>query len=189
MERKKGIYGKLFVSTFTLSAFTFGGGYVIVPLMRKKFVDVYHWLDEKEMMNLVAIAQSSPGAVAINASLIVGFRLAGPLGALIAVLGTVLPPLLILTVISFFYEAFRTNHIVSAVLRGMQAGIAAVIADVVISMGSSVAKEKDPLALIIMPAAFVASFLLEINVVYIILACGAVGACRVLIGRMREKQK
>lgn len=189
MEKQKGLYRKLFLSTFTLSAFTFGGGYVIVPLMRKKFVEEYHWIEEKEMINLVAIAQSSPGAVAVNASLIIGFRLAGVLGALVAVLGTVLPPLLILTAISFCYDAFRSNQVVSAVLRGMQAGVAAVIADVVISMGASVVKEKDPVSIVIMPAAFVCSYFLEINVVYIILICGAVGALRILFSRKGMQRK
>lgn len=189
MEKHKGLYRKLFLSTFTLSAFTFGGGYVIVPLMRKKFVEEYHWIDEMEMINLVAIAQSSPGAVAVNASLIIGFRLAGVLGALVAVLGTVLPPLLILTAISFCYDAFRSNQVVSAVLRGMQAGVAAVIADVVISMGASVVKEKDPVSIIIMPAAFVCSYFLEVNVVYIILICGAVGALRIFFARKGMQRK
>ncbi|WP_294531456.1 chromate transporter, partial [uncultured Fusobacterium sp.] len=72
MIKDKKFYLKLFLSTFSLSAFTFGGGYVIVPLMRKKFVNEYGWIDEQEMLNLIAIAQSSPGAIAINSSLIIG---------------------------------------------------------------------------------------------------------------------
>ena len=70
-------YLTLFTSTFTLSAFTFGGGFVIIPLMRKKFVEQLHWIDEEEMMDLTAIAQSSPGAIAVNASILVGYRVAG----------------------------------------------------------------------------------------------------------------
>lgn len=176
------LYWRLFSSTFLLSAFTFGGGYVIVPLMRKKFVEEYGWLEEKEMMNLVAIAQSSPGAVAVNTSLIVGFRLAGVPGALVSVAGTVLPPLLILSVISLFYTAFRSNRIVSAVLRGMQAGVAAVIADVVVSMGS---RERDPVSLLILAAVFVANFVFGVNVVLLILACGAAGAARMLLKKRK----
>ena len=74
-------YLTLFTSTFTLSAFTFGGGFVIIPLMRKKFVEQLHWIDEEEMMDLTAIAQSSPGAIAVNASILVGYRVAGVHGA------------------------------------------------------------------------------------------------------------
>ena len=127
-------YLTLFTSTFTLSAFTFGGGFVIIPLMRKKFVEQLHWIDEEEMMDLTAIAQSSPGAIAVNASILVGYRVAGVPGALVTVLGTVLPPLIILSIISFFYTAFRDNRIVALVMRGMQAGVAAVICDVVLTM-------------------------------------------------------
>ena len=135
MKKDFAFYRKLFCSTFYLSAFTFGGGYVIIPLMRKKFVEQYHWIEEEEMLDLTAIAQSSPGAIAVNASILIGYRLAGLFGALVTVLGTVLPPLIILSVISVAYTAFQNSLIVQLVLRAMQAGVAAVIADVVISMG------------------------------------------------------
>ena len=77
MKKDFAFYRKLFCSTFYLSAFTFGGGYVIIPLMRKKFVEQYHWIEEEEMLDLTAIAQSSPGAIAVNASILIGYRLAG----------------------------------------------------------------------------------------------------------------
>ncbi len=98
MERNFKFYLKLFWSTFTLSAFTIGGGYVIVPLMRKKFVEELKWIDEEEMLNLVAISQSAPGAIAVNTSIMVGYRIAGVFGAFVTILGTVLPPLIIITV-------------------------------------------------------------------------------------------
>ena len=74
-------YKTLFLSTLQLSAFTFGGGFVIIPLMRKKFVEQLHWIDEQEMLDLTAIAQSSPGAIAVNASILVGYRVAGATGS------------------------------------------------------------------------------------------------------------
>ena len=77
MESKRNVLIKLFLSTFYLSAFTFGGGYVIVTLMKKKFVDEYHWIEEEEMLDLVAIAQSAPGAIAVNGAIVVGYKLAG----------------------------------------------------------------------------------------------------------------
>ena len=83
----------LFLSTLQLSACTFGGGFIIIPLMRKKFVEELHWIDEQEMLDLTAIAQSSPGAIAVNASILVGYHVAGVAGALLTVLGAVLPPL------------------------------------------------------------------------------------------------
>lgn len=173
-------YWKLFTSTFYLSAFTFGGGFVIVPLMKKKFVDELHWLEEDEMLNIAAISQSSPGSVAVNAAIFVGYRVAGVIGAAVTILGTILPPLLIISLVSVFYSAFRSNAVVSAVLKGMQSGIAAVIADVVISMGGKIVKQKKWIPTLSMAAAFIATWHFNVNVVFIILFCGAVGAVSVL---------
>ena len=179
---KKGLsfYWKLFSATFSLSAFTFGGGYIIIPLMRKKFVEQYHWIEEEEMMDLTAIAQSSPGAMAVNASILVGYRLAGIPGTLVTVLGTILPPLIILSIISIGYTAFRDSVAVSLVLRGMQAGVAAVIVDVVITMAKTICKGKRWIPIGIMIGAFFCACVLKINVVWIILVCGAFGALEVL---------
>ncbi|NLZ81315.1 MAG: chromate transporter [Clostridiales bacterium] len=181
MKNKKHIYIKLFTSTFYLSAFTFGGGFVIIPLMKKKFVDDLKWIEEEEMLNLAAIAQSSPGAVAVNAAILLGYRVAGILGALVTIIGTVLPPFIIISIISLFYTAFRENIVVNAVLKGMQAGVAAVIADVVLDLGGNVLKEKDMVSAVVMVGAFIATFFFKINVLYIILVCGCIGAAKVLI--------
>ena len=175
MKKDIKFYFKLFASTFYLSAFTFGGGFVIIPLMKKKFVDQYKWIDEKEMLDLTAIAQSSPGAIAVNAAILIGYRLAGILGAMITILGTVLPPLLILSVISLAYTEFRDNLIVKYLLRGMQAGVAAVIIDVIVTMGINLIKERKALPVLVMLSSFAATFFLHINVVFIILASGMIG--------------
>lgn len=181
MENKKHTYRKLFTSTFYLSAFTFGGGFVIIPLMKKKFVDDLQWIEEEEMLNLAAIAQSSPGAVAVNASILLGYRTAGILGALVAILGTVIPPFITISIVSLFYTAFRDNIVVSAVLKGMQAGVAAVIADVVINLGANVIKEKSIVSSIVMIGAFIFTFVFKINVMYMILICGCIGAAKILL--------
>ncbi len=175
MKKDFTLYIKLFTSTFYLSAFTFGGGYVIVPLMRKKFVNDLQWIEEKEMLNLVVIAQSSPGAVAVNASILLGYQIAGIWGAVTAILGTALPPLLIITGISAFYSAFRESAAISAMLKGMQAGVAAVIADVVLQMGTSIVKTKSLLSLAVMAGTFLAAFFLKVNVIIILLVCAAIG--------------
>ncbi len=176
MKKNRKFYFRLFASTFYLSAFTFGGGYVIIPLMRKKFVEEYKWIDEKEMLDLTAIAQSSPGAIAVNAAILVGYRLAGILGAMITIIGTVLPPLIILSIISIAYTAFIDNLIVKCILRGMQAGVAAVVLDVACSMIIELIKEKKILPVIVMVVAFLATFIFHINVIIIILASGVIGA-------------
>ena len=178
----------LFLSSLQLSAFTFGGGYVIVPLMRRRFVEQLHWIDEEEMLDMTAIAQAAPGAMAVNAALLVGYRMAGFVGALVTMAGTILPPLLMLTVISYFYEAFRDNTVVALILKGMRAGVAAVIADVVVTMARGVARERRLLPLLLMAGAFAASYFFAVNVALILLICGAAGALDTLIRRRREEK-
>ena len=187
MKTKKEVLMKLFFSTLYLSAFTFGGGYVIVTLMKKKFVDEYHWIEENEMLDLVAIAQSSPGAIAVNGAIVVGYKLAGMAGAVTAIIATIIPPFVIISLISVFYNAFRTNFLVSQMLEGMQAGVGAVIAAVVFEMGAGVVHGKNPVSMAIMVLAFLAACVLGINVVYIVIVCGLFGLARTLVQRGREK--
>ncbi|MDE8064170.1 chromate transporter [Erysipelothrix rhusiopathiae] len=174
--KKSEVYWKLFKSSFHLSAFTFGGGYVIIPLMRTKFVEELGWIEEEEMMDLMAIAQSSPGSLAVNASILVGYKIDGIVGAMFSILGTILPPLILLTIISRFYAEFKANVFVNAALHGMQAGVAAVIVDVVMSMARQVFKLKRTLPVVIMVTSFIAAYFLKINVLYIIIAAGFIGA-------------
>lgn len=165
----------LFLTTLYISAFTFGGGFVIVTFMKHKFVDELHWIDEQEMLDFTALAQSCPGAIAVNAAILVGWNVYGFAGMIVATLGTILPPMIILSVVSFFYAIFSTNVWVAVVLKGMQAGVAAVILDAACSLGESVLKEKISLSIFIMTAAFVCDFFLGVNVVYIILVAACIG--------------
>ena len=178
MQDKKHVLLKIFISTLYLSAFTFGGGYIIVTLMKKKFVDEYHWIDEDEMLDLVAIAQS--GAI------VVGYKLAGLIGAAVSIVGTILPPFLIISVISLFYTAFRDNLLVGQMLEGMQSGVGAVIAIVVYEMAGGILHEHNCLSNVIMFAAFTASCIFQVNVIYIILICGALGILKVSYQRRRS---
>lgn len=188
MECKRKQYRKLFLSTFQLSSCTFGGGFVIIPLMRRKFVEELHWIEEQEMMDLTAIAQSSPGAIAVNASILVGYRVAGIAGAIVTVLGTVLPPLIIISVISLFYTAFRDNHIVSMAMAGMLAGVAAVVCDVVITMGKEIIKRKRILPIAVLITSFIAVHFWGINIIQLILACGLIGATDTFYLEKKEKE-
>ncbi|MBC8538491.1 chromate transporter [Christensenellaceae bacterium NSJ-63] len=168
-EKKKNLYWTLFSSTFMISAFTFGGGFVIIPLLRKKFVADLGWIDEQEMMDMTAIAQSSPGPIAVNASILIGNRMAGFKGALMTILGTVLPPLIIISLVSIVYAAIRDSIYVAALLQGMRAGVAAVIFDVVVSLGWNILKQKQWLPIAIMVVAFVLTYFVKINAAFIIL--------------------
>ena len=181
--KKKELFKKLlqlFASCFYISAFTFGGGFVIVTFMKKKFVDRPHWIDNEEMLDITALSQSAPGSITVNASILLGWRIAGLPGMLAAVLGAVLPPILILSVISLFYTAFASDRIVALALRGMRAGVAAVILDVVWSLGSDVVKERSILHIAVMAAAFAAVCFFRVNVMLVILAAGLIGAVRAL---------
>ena len=186
MERGKVIW-KLFISTLYLSAFTFGGGYVIITLMKKKFVDEYHWIDEEEMLDLVAIAQSAPGPIAVNGAIVIGYKLAGVPGLLVSILGTVTPPFVILSIVSLFYTAFRENLYIAMMLEGMQAGVGAVIASVVYDMGEGIVRGKKYISILIMVLSFIAVYFLNISAVYIILACGVLGAVRTLLAQRGGK--
>lgn len=172
MKNKYKILFPLFLETFKLSAFTIGGGYVIVPLMKKKFVEKLNWISEEEMLDFVSMAQSCPGAMAVNASLFVGYKMAGFLGQIAALFGTVLPPLLILGVISLAYTAFAENAVVKAVLLGMSAGVAAVMLDVVVTMVGKFVKNKDIISLILAACAFASVAFFDVNIIFVLgVAC------------------
>lgn len=189
MKRTAQLYWTLFSSTFFLSAFTFGGGYVIVPLMKKKFADELHWIEEKEILDLTAIAQSSPGPIAVNAAILIGHRIGGMTGALMGVLGAVLPPLIIIALISSAYAAFRDNRIVSACLKGMQSGVAAVITDVVFGLGGKIIRSKSVFQIALMLGAFLATWVFGVNVALIILCCGVLSAVYTLVKARKEREK
>lgn len=180
---QKQILQKLFTSTLMLSAFTFGGGYVIITLMKKTFVDDFGWIDEEEMLDLVAIAQSAPGAIAVNGAIVVGYKLAGLLGVLTAVFATIIPPFAIISLIAVFYDAFRQNTWIALLLEGMQAGVGAVIVAVVISMGQQVIQRKTLILNVIMFTAFIANYLFNVNVIIIILIAAGIGLTQYFIRR------
>ena len=185
MYMEKGRLWKLFSSTFMLSAFTFGGEYVIVTLMKERFVDRYHWIEEEEMLDMTAIAQSAPGPIAVNGAIVVGYKLAKIPGVLVSVAGTILPPFLILSLISLFYDAFADNIWVSTVLDGMQAGVAALIAAVVWDMSAGVVREHNALDITVLIAAFALNQFFGVNVVIIIFACIVIGVIRSIAGRKK----
>jgi len=172
---KPKLFWTLFSSTFTLSAFTFGGGYVIVPLMRKTFVEKLKWIDDKEMIDIIAIAQSAPGPMAINTSIHVGYKIARIPGALVTVLGSVLPPLITLTLISYIYDLIKDNEGVKTLFFGMSIGVAIVILDAVITMAKTVFKTKNILLYLIGITSFIAIYFFKVNIVAIIIGSALIG--------------
>ena len=158
MKEKRKLLMELFTSTLYLSAFTFGGGYVIVSLLKERFVDQLHYIDEKEML-------------AVNGAIVLGYKMAGILGIIVCVIGTIIPPIVIISVIAYFYKIFITNKIISAMLLGMRAGIGAIIVSVVYDMALSVMDEHQGRNILIMIVSFVLNYFFNINIMYIILGC------------------
>lgn len=165
----------LFKSMFVSSACTFGGGFVIVSLMKKRYVEELKWLDEDEMLDVTAITQSCPGPLPVNASVIIGYRMAGVVGSLTAILGTIIPPMVIISIISLFYNQFRTNPYIATALQVMRAGVAAVIFDVVINLAGNVIKTKRILYITMMVIAFVATYFLDVSAMVVIIVCLCIG--------------
>lgn len=188
-ESRDGLLLKLFFDMLYISAFTFGGGFVIVSLMKKKFVDEYHWLDEEEMLDLTAMAQSSPGAIAVNAAILVGWRVAGFAGMVTAVIGTILPPMAVITLVSVFYDLFAANPYVAMVLKGMQAGVAAVVLDVALGLGTQVVKSRSALRILGMTAAFIAVYFFDWNVVWVLIIAAGIGVISAVRNRKKEAEK
>ena len=173
--KNKSVYLTLFRSMFMISAFTFGGGSVIIPLMRKKMVVKLGWLTEDEMLDIIAIAQSSPGAVSVNVAAQLGYRTGGILGLVLAVIATVLPPFVWIIIISLFYDTFRTSPVVDAFLRSMQPAVGAVIICAAMDMLKPIRK-KGRLSNWFLFATALALGLYGINVILILLTGGAIGA-------------
>lgn len=160
----------LFYINFFISAFTFGGGYVVIPMIRKYFVEKKHFLSEAEVMDMAAIAQSSPGAIAVNLATLAGYKTAGFIGALCSCTASVLPALIILSIISSWYGAFADNTSVAAVLKGMESGVAALIVNLVIDMYRLILQEKSRLLTLLVPIIFVGNYFLNINVALLLTA-------------------
>ncbi|MBS6547122.1 MAG: chromate transporter [Butyricicoccus pullicaecorum] len=179
----------LFKSMFILSACTFGGGFVIVSLMKKRYVEELKWLEEDEMLDVTAITQSAPGPLPVNASVIIGYRIAGIVGSLTAILGTILPPMIIISIISLFYEQFRTNPYINVALQVMRAGVAAVIFDVVINLATNVIRTKRSLYIGMMIVAFIATYLFDVSAMMIILVCLGIGIIDLLMQTRKNLKK
>ncbi len=168
-------YVSLFIKMLTISAFTFGGGFVIISMMRRTFAQKLKWLDDQEVLDMTAIAQSAPGALGVNSAIIFGYRIAGIPGVVVSLTATVIPPLVILSVLAFFYKQFIGNPVAQTVMQVLRAGVAAVIVDVVIDLASNVIKSKDVLNLILMIAAFAALAVFKVSSLAIILIALVIG--------------
>ena len=175
MNKKKMSLLEMFIIFTKIAFFTFGGGYTIVPVIKDEFSTKTNLIDEEEMLDIVSISTSGPGPMAINASILTGYRLHGFIGGVIAAIASALPSLFIITILSFFYKAFSKNYFVNAALKGMGGVIAATLVITSYKMAKQSLKTHKILGVCIMVSAFIASYIFNINTGLIILVVAIFG--------------
>lgn len=168
----------LFLSTFAISLTT-NTGYAILAAMKESFVSRRGWFTEEEMADYVALAQSAPGPMAINASVVIGQQAAGMLGSCAAVLGCALPPFLVMVAVSYFYRSFIDNWLVAAFMRGMQVGVVAMLLDVVITLFCNVTRKGLAYPCLVMVVALAYVRLTGWSILWLAIGCALVGVAKV----------
>lgn len=184
--RKAKEYLSLFLTMLKIGLFTFGGGYAMIPLIQKEVVENRGFITDEDILDVFAIAESTPGPIAINSATFIGYKIAGVLGSFFATLGVVLPSFVIISIISLVLREFSEIQAVQFAFRGIRAGVLALIVKALISMYKQCPKYL--LTYILMGAAFVAAAFLPINAIYIILGCGIIGLVCSLIADRRAKK-
>lgn len=164
---------QVFWTFFKIGAFTFGGGYAMIPLIQRETVEKHNWITQDDILEIVAIAESTPGPIAINSATFVGYRVAGVLGSAFATLGVVLPSFAIIMVLSFVLRQFQQLQAVKYAFAGIRAGVLALLLKSLWSM-----YQKSPKgwpAYVVMAGAFAVSTFVEINLLFVIIGCGIFG--------------
>ncbi len=176
----------LFFTFLKIGLFTFGGGYAMIPLIQRETVDNKKWINDEDMLEIIAIAESTPGPIAINAATFIGYRVGGFFGALAATVGVVLPSFVIITAISFVLAAFQNVVWIRYAFNGIRAGVLALIVKALWSMYKQ--SPNGIFAYLIMFGAFVVTAFLPVNVIFVILFCAAAGIVQALIVSRRDKR-
>ena len=180
MESKAKKLWELFITTFLISAST-SGGYAIVGIMKDKFVNKKEWITEDEFVDLLTIGQSAPGPIAINTSILVGYRICGFIGAIVTVLGTTLPPLIIMSFVAIGYEYFKDFKVIRYMMHGMQAGVAALLVSITVDLFINLTKQKSILSYVLFVIAFILIKFTNVHILLIALGCAVAGIIKVLI--------
>lgn len=179
--------GKIFIIMFRIGLFTFGGGLVMIPQMSRDFADKYGWLEKEEIVDFFSVAQSLPGVVAVNASVMIGYRLAGVAGAVAAAFGAILPSLLVLIGVTIFYEAFISSPIVLGAMRGIRAAVTALLFYTALSLRKG--SLTDAFCWVLFIAAAAISLFTDINVVFLLLGGALMGIVFTLVApRIMKKE-
>ena len=177
---------RLFLTFAKIGAFTFGGGYAMIPLIQKETVEKHQWISDDDILDIVAIAESTPGPIAINAATFVGHKVCGFWGSFASTLGVVLPSFLIIYAISFVLRQFSELRIIKYAFNGIRAGVLALILKALISMFKQC--PKSIFAYIIAATSFFAVAFLNINVILVILACAVAGIAYSFVAERRASR-
>ena len=176
----------LFITFFKIGAFTFGGGYAMIPLIQKEAVEKNGWVTDDDILEIIAIAESTPGPIAINSATFVGYRTCGVLGAACATFGVVLPSFLIILAISYVLQAFQELKAVQYAFNGIRAGVLALLFKALWGMYKK--SPKGWAAYVIMAVAFVLTAILKVNVLFVILFCAVFGLVTAMLAERRVKE-
>ncbi|MCR4645774.1 MAG: chromate transporter [Oscillospiraceae bacterium] len=174
----------LFLTFLKIGAFTFGGGLAMIPLIQKEVCDNKHWLDEQDISDIVAISETTPGPVAINAATFVGYKTAGFSGACLATLGVVLPSFLIISLISLLLTQFQSIRAVQYAFMGIRAAVLALLLKALWMMFRSA--KKNAVSYLLMGVSLVLTAFFKIDVVFVIIGCGLFGLLWSLLHRKEQ---
>ena len=177
----------LFLTFLKIGAFTFGGGYAMIPLIQKEVTENHKWLSDEDILNIVAIAESTPGPIAINSATFVGYKTCGVLGSVLATLGVVLPAFLVISLISLLLQNVMDIQAVQYAFMGIRAGVLALVVKALISMYKQC--PKNLVAYVIAGIAFAVSLLTDISILYVIITCAVLGLITSLIMQKKEAAK
>ncbi len=186
MKEKLKLLFLLFLVFFRIGAFTFGGGYAMIPLISEETVNKKKWITDEDILNIIAIAESTPGPIAINSATFVGYKVAGFWGSFAATLGVVLPSFVIILIISYLLNQFKSLKVVKYAFNGIRAGVLALIAKALWSMYKQC--PKNVISYIIAALAFVAIAFLNIGVLYCIIGCAVVGLVYSIIAKRKVEK-
>ena len=177
----------LFLTFLKIGAFTFGGGYAMIPLIQKEVVDNKKWITDQDILDIIAIAESTPGPIAINSATFIGYRVAGFFGSFFATLGVVIPSFIIIILISFVLRQFEALKTVKYAFMGIRAGVLALIAKALVNMYKQC--KKGLISYIVIFFAFAVTVFTNINLLYVIIACAVIGLISSLVVARKEKNK
>ena len=176
----------LFLTFFKIGAFTFGGGYAMIPLIEREASEKHKWVTKDDILNIIAIAESTPGPIAINSATFVGYRTCGFLGAACATLGVVLPSFCIILAISYVLQEFQELKIVQYAFNGIRAGVLALLFKALWTMYKK--SPKGWAAYVVMAAAFLLTAFLKVNVLLVILGCAVFGLITATVADRRAQK-